>query len=36
MLQVCSPETMADVYTSCWPHWPDKTDMLRQVAEAAP
>ena len=36
MLQVCSPEAVADVYSSAWPSWPNKTDMLRQVAEAAP
>ncbi|KAK9842887.1 hypothetical protein WJX74_003934 [Apatococcus lobatus] len=30
ILQVCSPEAIADVYASAWPSWPDKTEMLRQ------
>ncbi|KAK9843002.1 hypothetical protein WJX74_005501 [Apatococcus lobatus] len=30
MLEICSPESAARLWTAVWPHWPDKADLLRQ------
>lgn len=35
VLQVCSPECIADFYIAAYPGCPDKTEMLRRAAEAA-
>lgn len=35
VLQVCSPECIADFYIATYPGCPDKTEMIRQAAEAA-
>ncbi|KAK9843325.1 hypothetical protein WJX74_010371 [Apatococcus lobatus] len=34
LLQVLSPEGVAAIYTSTWPRWPDKGQLLRQIAES--
>ncbi|KAK9865523.1 hypothetical protein WJX84_002504 [Apatococcus fuscideae] len=34
MLEICSPESAARLWTAVWPHWPDKADLLRQVVDS--
>ncbi|KAK9843010.1 hypothetical protein WJX74_005607 [Apatococcus lobatus] len=31
LLQVCTPESIAQIWRAAWPCWPDKINLLRQL-----
>lgn len=35
VVQVCSPEALAIIYTEAWPRFADLSGVMQQIAEAA-